>query len=272
MFLRGIARIAGMVRDGQPIARGEPAPTLGANMLVTVGSVDAEVKVAAVMSVPRLGFTDNFFCVSQALAPHGIAPVKVCGAFWGQCNQRAMEPLLEKHDVILTFDYDTIFSAKTVEALLTLLLWSGYDAIAPLQSKREANCVMFALPGGKAEDKHNVEDDWFSKPVQEVGTAHFGCTFIRTEAIKKMAKPWFLGVPNGDGDWENGHVDEDIYFWNKFRESGSRLGMATGVSVGHAELMITWPSRDNAACKVQQHTTDYWQNRKAPEGAWGVVQ
>lgn len=241
-------------------------------MLVQVGSVDADVKVAAVMSVPRLGFTDNFFCVSQALAPHGIAPTKVCGVFWGQSLQRVIEPMLEKHDVILTFDYDTIFNAKTVEALLTLLLWSGCDAIAPLQSRREANCVMFSNAETSPEDVKSVEDDWFSKPVQEVGTAHFGCTFIRTSAIKKMAKPWFLGVPNENGDWQDGHVDDDIYFWNKFREAGNKLGMATGVSVGHAELMVTWPSRENPSCKVQQHTTDYWQTRKPPEGAWGVVQ
>lgn len=240
-------------------------------MLVKVGSVEADVKVAAVMSVPRLGFTDNFFCIAQALAPHGISPTKVCGVFWGQSLQRAIEPMLDSHDVILTFDYDTIFSAKTIEALLTLLMFSGYDAIAPLQSKREADSVMFALPDVSPEDVTQVEDDWFGKPVREVGTAHFGCTFIRTAAIKKMPKPWFLGVPSPSGDWQNGHVDEDIYFWNKFREVGNTVGMATHVSVGHAELMITWPSRGEQS-KVQQHPTDFWQNGKAPEGAWGVLQ
>lgn len=241
-------------------------------MLVKVGDVEADVKVAAVMSMPRLGFTDNFFCVSSALAPHGIAPVKVTGVFWGQCNQKAIEPLLDSHDVILTIDYDTVFSAKTVEALLTLMLWSGYDAVAPLQSKREADCVMFGLPGMSPEQKHSVDDDWFSKPIQPVGTAHFGCTFIRTDAIKKMQKPWFLAVPNEDGDWQNGHTDEDIYFWHKFCQAGNKLGMATHVSVGHAELMITWPSRGHGVNKVQQHTTDYWSNRKPPGAAWGVLQ
>ena len=106
-------------------------------MLVKVGSVDAEVKVAAVMSTPRLGFTDNFFCVSSALAPHGIAPIKVTGAFWGQCLQKAIEPVLDTHDVILTIDYDTVFNARTVEALLTLLMWSGKDAIARFSQKEK---------------------------------------------------------------------------------------------------------------------------------------
>jgi hypothetical protein len=241
-------------------------------MLLRVGNCEAEVKVAALMSTPRLGFTDNFFCVSSALAPHRISPIKYTGAFWGQCLQRSMETVIDDHDVILTIDYDTVFTAKTVEALLTLLMYSGYDAIAPLQTKRESNTVMFALHGISPEDKTTVEDDWFGKVVQPVETAHFGLTFIRTAAIKKMKKPWFLGVPNEQGGYDGGHTDEDLYFWKRFSEAGNKLGIATQISVGHAELMITWPSRQVEGGKIQQHTTDFWNNgRKAPKEAWGAV-
>ena len=241
-------------------------------MLVRVGSCEAEVKVAAVMSTPRLGFTDNFFCVSSALAPHGIAPIKVTGAFWGQCLQRAMETVVDTHDVILTIDYDTVFTSKTVEALLALLMYSGYDAIAPLQTKREANAVMFALPGVKPEDKTSVEGEFFNKPVQLVETAHFGLTFIRTEALKKVPKPWFIASANEKGEFDGGHTDEDIYFWKQFAAAGNKLGLATNISVGHAELMITWPSRSVEGGKVQQHTTDFWNGgRIPPEQAWGGI-
>lgn len=241
-------------------------------MLVRVGQCEAEVRVAALMSVPRLGFTDNFFCITQALAPHKIAPIKYTGAFFGQCLQRCMETVVDDHDVVLCIDYDTIFTARTVEALMTLLMHSGYDAIAPLQTKREANTVMFAHHGVKPEDKATVENDWFQKPVQHVETAHFGCTFIRTEAIKKMQKPWFLAEANDKGEFTGGHVDEDIYFWKKFAASGNRLGVATNISVGHAELMITWPSRTVTAGKVQQHTTEFWNSdRTPPEDAWGFI-
>jgi hypothetical protein len=104
-----------------------------------------------------------------------------------------------------------------------------------------------------------------------VRTAHFGCTFIRTAAIKRMDKPWFLFEANEDGEWNGGHTDEDLYFWDNFVHNGNRLGMATNVSIGHAELMITWPSRNSPGGKVYQHTTDYWQERIAPASAWGVV-
>ena len=241
-------------------------------MLLRVGNVEAEIKVAAVMSTPRLGFTDNFFCVSSALAPHGISPIKVTGAFWGQCLQRAMEQVVDKNDVILTIDYDTVFNSKTVEALLALLMHSGYDAIAPLQTKREANAVMFALAGSDVEEKTTVESDFFTKPVQPVETAHFGLTFLRTAALKKMKKPWFLAQANESGEWTDGHVDEDIAFWRKWSATGNTLGLATGVSVGHAELMVTWPSRTHESGKVQQHTTEYWTNgQQAPSDAWGQV-
>lgn len=241
-------------------------------MLIRVGNVEAEIKVAAVMSTPRLGFTDNFFCVSSALAPHGISPIKVTGAFWGQCLQRAMEQVVDTHDVILTIDYDTVFNSKTVEALLALLLHSGYDAIAPLQTKREANAVMFALAGSDVDEKTTVDGDFFGKVVQPVETAHFGLTFLRTAALKKMKKPWFLAKANADGEWTGGHVDEDIAFWRSWAACGNKLGIATHVSVGHAELMVTWPSRKVESGKVQQHTTEYWNGgQKAPDNAWGQV-
>lgn len=241
-------------------------------MLVRVGNCEAEVRVAALMSTPRLGFTDNFFCVAQALAPHKISPIKYTGAFWGQCLQRSMESVLETSDVILTFDYDTIFSAKTIEALLVLMMHSGLDAIAPLQTKRESNAVMFALPGIKPEDQTNVEEDWFKKPVQRVATAHFGCTFLRTEALKRVPKPWFLAKANEAGGFDGGHVDEDIAFWRAWEAAGNTLGISTHISVGHAELMITWPSRSAEGGVVQQHTTNYWNSgQKAPESAWGQI-
>jgi len=239
-------------------------------MLVRVGNAEAEVRVAAVMSTPRLGFTDNFFCVASALAPHGISPTKVTGAYWGQSLQRAIEQVVDSCDWVLTIDYDTVFSSKTVDALLTLALWSGADAIAPLQTKREANAVMFALKGSDGTGSSAVEDDWFSKPVQWVETAHFGLTFIRAAALKAVPKPWFVETANAEGTYSGGHCDADIHFWRQFSKAGLKLGVATGVSVGHAELMITWPSRQDGSCKVLQHTTDYWANgQKAPEKAWG---
>lgn len=241
-------------------------------MNLRVGSVETEVKVAAVMSTPRLAFTDNLLCVSAALTPHGISPIKVTGAYWSQCLARGMNSVIDTHDVILVVDYDTVFNAKTVEALLVLMFATGVDAIAPLQVKRESDSVMFSMPGASPDKKCQVEGDWFKKPVQLVGTAHFGLTFLRTSALKKMPKPWFEATPNSDGEFTGGHVDEDVAFWHKWHDAGNTLGIATGISVGHCELMVTWPSLEVAGNKIQQHSTEYWNSgQKAPKEAWGQV-
>ncbi len=95
---------------------------------------------------------------------------------------------------------------------------------------------------------------------------------IRCEAIKKMKKPWFIARANGEGEWTGGHTDEDIHYWREFTRAGNKLGIATNVSIGHAELMITWPSRSTPAGSVQQHTTQYWNDGQTPpEEAWGIV-
>ena len=241
-------------------------------MKLRVGSVETDVKVAAVMSTPRLAFTDNLLCVSAALTPHGISPIKVTGAYWSQCLARGMNSVIDTHDVILVIDYDTVFNAKTVEALLILMFSSGVDAIAPLQVKRESDSVMFSMPGVSPDQKCQVDGKWFEKAVQLVGTAHFGLTFLRTSALKKMPKPWFEATPNADGEFTGGHVDEDVAFWHKWHATGNTLGIATGVSVGHCELMVTWPSLEVAGNKVQQHSTEYWNSgQKAPKEAWGQV-
>jgi hypothetical protein len=69
--------------------------------------------VSAVMSVPRLGFMDNFFAAFEALPPLRIKLRRYTGAFWSQCIERVIEETIaqDKPDAILTLDYDTVFRA-----------------------------------------------------------------------------------------------------------------------------------------------------------------
>jgi hypothetical protein len=86
-------------------------------MLVKVGNTNVDVRVEAVLSVPRLGFMDNFFTWAQALTPLGIRPTKVTGAFWGQCLQRVLEQFVDDAEYLLTIDYDTFFQPSRRRAL-----------------------------------------------------------------------------------------------------------------------------------------------------------
>jgi len=240
-------------------------------MLIKIGDTTADVRVEAVMSVPRLGFMDNFYAWAEALMPLGIRPTKVTGAFWGQCLQRVMEQFVNDCEYILTIDYDTFFTKQDVEHLLTLAMTFQCDAVTGLQTKREDGRPMLTMKGMLDSDENvsTVPREWFAAPVQEVDTAHFGCTFISTAALKRTAKPWFVGVPNDSGEWGEGRTDDDIHFWRQFRKAGNRLYVSPRVVLGHGEYMVTWPG-ENLTKPVYQHSTDFLVNRRRPENAWRV--
>ena len=74
------------------------------------------VRVMCAMSVPRLGWQDHMFCWARGLIPYGISPIRLEGAFWGQCLERVMTDIVEADNDpklpplwILTLDYDSIF-------------------------------------------------------------------------------------------------------------------------------------------------------------------
>jgi len=242
-------------------------------MRVDVGGAVQDVQVAACYSVPRLGFQDNFFTAFSALAPHNVRIVKGTGAFWDQTMNRVLTDLSDEktgNQFVLCIDYDSVFEPDCVTRLLSAMLVSGYDALAPLQVKRDDKTLLFTPKGISTKGPCDVTlpSEWWSKPAQEVDTAHFGMTFLRCSALRRMPKPWFMGVPGEDGDWGDGRTDPDIFFWKKWRECGNTVGVSPQVSIGHAELVITWPDRQLKP--TYQYPAHYWNagGRRPPE-AWG---
>ena len=222
-------------------------------------------KVGAVMSVPRLGFMDNFFC-SYQLPKLGIELRKYSGAFWGQCLTRAIEESLEDGvEYILTVDYDTIFTRDDVQALMLIMMQHpGIDALAPLQASRtKATPLMTIKQDGK--NISNVPYETFEPPTTPISTAHFGLTLIRAERLKRLPRPWFAGTPGKDGAWGDDRTDDDIHFWRQWDAAGFSLHLANRVAVGHAELMIRWPGQDLQA--IYQHPSEFWGEGK-PGGLW----
>ena len=240
-------------------------------MLVKVGNTQVDVRVEAVMSMPRLGFNDNWFTWAQALMPLGIRPTKVTGVFWAQCLQRVFEQFIDDCEYLLTIDYDTFFNQADVEHLMALAMTFQCDALTGLQTKREDGRPMLTLPGmldaGAEGGQTTLPREWFAEPVQLVDTMHFGCTVISTKALKRTPKPWFQGLPNEQGEWGDGRRDDDIWFWEQFKKAGNRAYVTPRVILGHGEYMVTWPGQ--ALQKpVYQHATAYCQNLKPPEDAW----
>ena len=243
-------------------------------MIVKIGNTEADIRVSAVMSTPRLGFMDNFACWMQALVPLGIVPTKVTGAFWGQCLQRVIESHLDESEYILTIDYDTFFTRADVEMLFATAMTFQCDALTGFQSKRDDGRPMMTLLGTQdsppESGKTTLPGSWFAHPCQQVDAIHFGCTVISCSALKRTPKPWFLDQPDKDGSWNEGRTDADMYFWRNFREAGNRVFVTPRVTLGHGEYKITWPGASLSE-PVYQNTQDFLNNEKKPEGVWQVA-
>jgi hypothetical protein len=116
-------------------------------MLIKVGDTSVDIRVHAVLSMPRLSFTSNHFGWWKALMPLGIEPTMGTGAFWSQVNTRIFEQVLDDYEYILTLDYDSFVLKEDIEHLFALAMTFGCDALAPIQTKREDGRPMFTMLG-----------------------------------------------------------------------------------------------------------------------------
>ncbi len=242
-------------------------------MLVRVGDTQVDIRVEALLSMPRLAFTSNFFAWAQALMPLGIRPTLGTGVFWDQVNTRVMEQFIDKAEYLLLLDYDTFMVKEDIETLFAMAMTFQCDAITGLQTKREDGRPMLTLKGtleAPPEAGHtSLPPSWFAEPIQEVDTAHFGCTVISTAALKRAKKPWFWSKPDPEGSWGEGRLDPDIWFWKNWRESGNRVFVSPRVVLGHGEYVVTWPGR-NLTSPVFQWANEFTSTSKRPETAWKV--
>ena len=201
-------------------------------MIVKVGGTVVDIRVVAVLSMPRLSFTSNHFAWAQALMPLGIRPTMGTGAFWSQVNTRIFEQFIDKCEYLLTIDYDTFFTKSDVEHLFAMALTFQCDAITGLQTKREDGRPMLTLKGTlddpPTSGSSTVPADWFAEPVQEVDSAHFGL-------------------------------------------SGNRVFVSPRVVLGHGEYVVAWPGK-NLQAPVFQWTTDFTTKLARPDTAWSVPQ
>jgi len=224
-------------------------------------------KVVAVMSVPRLGFMDNFFSAIEAVSRLRIPIRKTQGAFWAQCLTRSIEEgLKEGAEWILTLDYDSVYGADTVlDLLATAIAHPQADALVALEMSRISGVPLMTVPGPDGAAISQIDRAAMDETLLPILTGHFGCTLLRASALARLAKPWFLGVPANDGGWGPGRVDDDIHFWRQWKKAGNSMFCAPRCVIGHAELYIIWPDRNLE--NTLQHASEYWRDG-SPIGVW----
>lgn len=229
----------------------------------------SELKVCAAMSVPRLGWLDTMFCAIEAMLPLNLKLRRQGGAFWGQALENCFEVILEQDnpDAILALDYDSIFTVGNVAHLMQLMMvHPEADAIAPIQSNRHQPTALFTVKGEDGNPLAILGPDKLQVDLQPAATAHFGLTLIRTEALRKMPKPWFHSIPDSNGGWHDGHVDDDSRFWHEFAKVGNALFIANRVPIGHAEAMVRWPGKDLQV--IYQDIREFNNTGRPPADVW----
>jgi hypothetical protein len=218
------------------------------------------MKICATMSVPRLGFMDFYGNSMVAFMENNIPIRLLYGVFWGQAIQGGFEYAVnEGYDYVITTDYDSIYGEDTIKELIRLAKDNPEaDAICTMQMGRFAGLLA-------STDDGTIDNKTMMNELVPINTGHFGLTIIKTSALKDIDFPWFSAMPGEGGSWSrtSGKVDDDIYFWNKFREYGKKLYMAARLPIGHLELLIKWPDMQMDA--TYQTTANYNECGKPPD-------
>ena len=216
------------------------------------------VKVAAVMSTPRFGPLSTSDCILSAIARFGIPLVRGEGAWWQHSLTRGIERVREQYgpDLIITIDYDSLFTEKEVGQLVALMVdHPEVDAIVPMQQKREGG-ELLATSSGEVN---------IGAALVPISIGHFGLTIFRASLFDRLKKPWFWESPDPNGSWNENRTDADIGFWKNCAEVGARVCLGLDVLVGHGEYVVTWPGQDLRPVYQPMNT---WRDAGRPEAAF----
>lgn len=223
--------------------------------------LDKWPSVAAVISVPRLGFNDFWACAYKELSP--LMPLrKVTGAYWDRDLTMAIEESIEAYNPewILTADYDTVFNRDQVLSLLELAGRSPEaDAIAPIQVARHNEMPMLTVREDEKLVSAISREQLTKGEKLKCHTAHFGLTLLRVSKLKAMPRPWF------ERTYGPSACDPDVNFWHKWHAAGNTLYTALRVPVGHCDLVVRWP--DENLETIYQTPQDFFKNG-VPERIW----
>lgn len=229
------------------------------------------LRVVALLSLPRLAFTDNMFCAVQAVHKTGIPMWSHTGAFWQKSLSKLLYKAVSKDvDYVITIDYDTVFTGDDLWTLLRLCAFhDDVAAVFPVQYKRDSPsiiCTMQDQGGGQRRDLPASEAN--ETELIDASAGHFGLTAIDVKKLMTVPQPWLMCVPNHHGCWGDDQVgevdpgfakmvpalnggrsgrnsiDSDIYFWTRLQDHGHRVCLAPQVRVGHVESTITTPDEN----------------------------
>lgn len=226
----------------------------------------------------RLTFALTSFLTAMHAKQLGITIVPAWGPIWTRAVQTAVENAL-RHDkkYVLFFDGDGAWDVKDVLELYDIIEHETVDerpidAVFPVQACRNTNkpLVHDWRPAGNTPEQNAAIEQAlgpfdYTQRYSRVIHAHFGLTFVRAQALREVAMPWFATVPGANGSYRAGtpgQMDPDTYFWMNFAKHDRVVVQANQVVVGHIELNVRWQQGPRVLC---QSINDFITGGK-PEG------
>jgi len=216
-----------------------PPPELTKDITITS-------KIAAVGSIPRIGWNDHHGCLEEAFRKFGIKFRPFHGVFWGPCMSNVFEDLITAGvEWVFTLDYDTVFTERHVnEMLRTFAQYPHIDALASNEVRRNNDTPLATIQGVK-KARHT------GQPIR-LSSAHFGLTLIRLSALQEVPMPWFKSEPGPNGSWRHEEsMHYDIWFWHQWRLAGKTLYLAPDARVGQLEMTVVEFDEDMCAQRIR---------------------
>ena len=189
--------------------------------------------VVLVLSEPRLGFNGFNSRLRDLIRRMQLNEARMASAYWEQGIQGGIiEALALGADYILFADYDSIFMVEDYLKLLETM-------------QKDPTC---AAVGCVQVSRHNDRPLVFephldyTTPTTRVRFSHFGLMLVRRHVFEELPKPWFLGVPDDDGNWGTpGASDPDITFWRLMQDNGFKVLQHNEVVIGHVQECVKYP-------------------------------
>lgn len=267
--LRGLMKLAGLVNIRPWTSEIDDCAKLPVSLNLMGNKLTVQATflegVHAVLSMPRLCFTDQSVCMLETSAKLKIPTRIRQGVFWGQTLTQAIEQSLEDGaKFILAVDYDTIFAPDDVMELYRLMeATPRAGAIFATQIGRDRNSPLLTIRKSSDENAAQITRAEADAELLKASTGHFGLTLIRREVFDLIGKPWFHHTPDPELRWGDGRTDEDIHFWRICEKAGVVVHQANHVRVGHLQLVVTWPNQNLEP--IHQYVGDFRRDGRPTE-------
>lgn len=147
-------------------------------------------------------------------------------------------------------DDDHVFASDTLERLRRSEDGREYDVLGALYTARGAGRWPIIL---RRSDKSTPEQPkygalWGWKPgdVVSVEALGLGFTLVRRELLERMAFPYFAYRDDPDG---TEYTEDVVWCWG-VEAAGGRMGVHTGVTIGHLDNVILRPAMTHDEAKT----------------------